>query len=214
MGRIMRKYARFHKATISKGIVAGTYAAPVTQVEAEQILISAFVSAVALGGEVMGGYVGVVASTVDLTGNLTGFRARVAVTDITLTGRVYGAQIQASVYGAGVISSVFEGLHISLHTDAGVTMSGSMRGLYISGFCAVAHATYEMLRLEENGACTVTAMIGCYVGAGAITYFLILSSTENAWNNTGDKTGGHTTEAGWIKVCVNGYDKYIQLYDG
>ena len=69
MGRLTRKYIRAYKLTVAKGLESGIVASPLTQLVAGQIVHSAVIDAIALGGDVTAGLFRVNAS-VSMTGNL------------------------------------------------------------------------------------------------------------------------------------------------
>lgn len=196
-----------------KQLQLGTWASPLTQVEAGQIVVSAVVNAIALGGDVHGGYFGVKAS-VSLTGDLRGARARATVNDgIVVTGSVYGAVIETEVLGAGEITAYYEGLRIENYVEAGADISAVAHySIFIANYITSEPSSYSFIRMSENGASTVRSVFMVSRGGACldISYiFELTGSNPSAWSGSGTVSGA----AGHLKIRVGAQDKYIALYD-
>lgn len=187
----------------------GTEASPLTQGVASQIVVSAVINALALGGTVIAGLFKVIAS-VDLTGDLKGIHAYVAVNDgITLTGTVHGALIQMEILGSGKSTHNFYGLHIQMSTAVGAETEGAINGLYIMNYLVgTVAAAYDMVRLQENGSARIESFLFCRCGTGGVDYFFKLFPNTDAWN----ATGYPADQSGWVRVMVGGLVRYINLY--
>jgi len=193
----------------------GTEASPLTQLEAAQTVISAFINATALGGNVHAGEFGVIA-TVTRAGEVHGLRAVGEVAGgIVVTGTVRGAIIQTFMNALSEIVSAayqWEGLRVNMYAEATSVMNAPIYGIHVNNYITSAPlSNYYFTRFSENGGVTVEALAYVSVGgAGDITNLFVLAGTHTAWAGAGDKTGG--ANAGWIRVNVAGTTKYIQLY--
>jgi len=90
-----------------------------------------------------------------------------------------------------------------------------MRGIFVNNYnLGTITSTYELVRLEENGTAVPDQIIGVYV-LDASAYLRLSPQTpaSGAWAVAGDKTGGGGAGAGWIKVMVQGAEKFLQLYN-
>jgi len=191
----------------------GTEASPLTQGEAAQIVVSAFINAIALGGVVVAGFFAAIAS-VSLTGELRALRARATVNDgIVVTGSVYGAYIETEVLGAGEITGgYYEGLRIENYVEAGADISALQHySIFIVNQISSQPATYSFIRMSENGPCTIASVFHIYKGAACIDveYLFHLDGTPTAWISSG---GALTGEAGSLKIRIGSDVRYIQLY--
>ncbi len=137
----------------------GTEASPLTQGEAGQIVLSAVINAIALGGNVAAGIFIVVAS-VSLTSDLKGLRAGVTVNDgvtVTASGAalnaVFGAQINVEILGDGIVTGRTEGLRIEMSSALGSETTSAFEGIFISNYNLGTQQAlgYYMLRMQENG---------------------------------------------------------------
>ncbi len=189
----------------------GTLALPLTQGEAAQVVLSAVINALALGGAVYAGLFSVHGS-VSLTGSLTGLRARTVVdAAIIVTGYAYGIHIEQEVHAAGQLTLTMDGIRLEQYVPTG-GLTHTVHGIFITNYIQEQPSSnYYFMRCAENGGVTLDACMMFSLGSGSdATLFLHLASANTAWSNADDKTGGAT--AGWIKCNVGGVDKYIQLY--
>ncbi len=188
----------------------GTLASPLTQGEAAQVVVSAVINALALGGAIVAGLFSVHGS-VSLTGSLRGLHVRTIVdAAIVVTGYNYGIHIEQEVHAAGQVTDMTEGIRIEQYIPTG-GLTSSVYSIRISNFIQTAPSSYHFMRFSENGGVTVTAAFYISIGGGGdITNLFRLLSNTTAWNVAGDITGG--ANAGFIKCNVGGVDKYIQLY--
>ena len=187
----------------------GTETTPLTQGEAAQIVISAVINAIALGGVVEAG-VFIVVGSVSLAGNLKGLRAGTIINDgITVTGELYGAHIEQTVLGAGVNVGRWEGLRIEMSSALGSTV-GIAHGIFMSNYNlgTLSADNYYFIRCQENGTATVHYGLYFRAGTGGIDYFAMLHGDMDAWCATGHPTVQH----GWIKLMVGGVERWIMLY--
>ncbi|MBA7680443.1 hypothetical protein ES703_88759 [subsurface metagenome] len=190
----------------------GTDGTPLEQGVADQIIVSAVVNAVALGGAVKAGQFMVIAS-VSLTGNLESLMAQSIINDgITVTGTVFGARIKAQVLGAGVAAASFEGLRLELSSAAGASFNQGVYGIFISNYIpgTLVSPVYHMIRLQENGTVRLQSFLYCRAGGGGVDYAFVLHGGPpgDAWRSTESPTGA----GGFIKVLVGGVPRWIQLY--
>jgi hypothetical protein len=195
----------------------GTEASPLTQGEASQIVLSAVINAIALGGSVEAAIFIAIAS-INLTGILTGLRAETIVNDgvtVTPTGglhtdSVFGAVITTEILGTGIIGGRWEGLRINISSEAGSESQSALQGIFISGYNLGTQSvnSYHMLRMQENGSYQIHAMFYLRGGTGGVNYFAILHGNHDAWN----ALGAPATQSGWIKCDVGGLDRWIRLY--
>ena len=195
-------------------ILLGTEASPITQGVAGQTVVSAFINAIALGGNVHAGEFGAIA-TVTRTGEVHGLRALGEVAaGVVVTGTVRGAIIQTSMNALSAIVSAgyqWEGLRVNMYAEATSIMNAPIYGIHVNNYITSAPlSNYYFQRMSENGGVTVEACFYVSVGgAGDITRLMVLAGTHTAWQSTGTPVG---PAAGWIAVSVAGVDKAIQLY--
>lgn len=195
----------------------GTDATPLTQGEAGQIVISAVINALALGGAVHAGFFEVIAS-VDLTGGLVALKARAVInTGLDVTGTLTGIEIETDVLGTGTVSGIVAGLLIEQYAPATATITTTLFGIFISNYMQVSPTSYSFIRCSENGGATLTTLLQFTLGGGATpsdaTWFLqVTGVAKTCWATAGDKTGGGGAGAGWLRCQVHGQEKYIQLY--
>ena len=143
------------------------------------------------------------------TGGVTGVEIspRVNNTFELTTGSVIGAHIDAYLKGTtGDIGGDVRGAQIELVTDdAGArTITGDVTGLrFRSAFSATAiTGNFQAIKIEAPETQT-----------NSQTYDSVLTLTSTVagvWDDTDADSGD--TEAGYIKVLVNGNARYIQLY--
>ena len=206
--------------TIPAGMVSqlsmGTWAAPITQTSAGQILVGGVIQAIALGGDVHGGYFGVRAE-VALTGDLRGVRARASVlSNAALTGFLYGLHTEVEVGGAtSSISGRTVGHTIEIYSETGCVHTGDVHGIFVNNYIDGTVTVYQMVRLENNGSAVPQSIIAVYVNdASYFLHFTPNTPAAGGWVATGDRTAGSATNAaGWLKVDMPAGDKYIQLFD-
>lgn len=194
----------------------GTRHDPVTQAEVMEAVIQGWVRSAAIGEgwDIHGGHFGVYVGA-DRTGNAVGVEGRVYVEDgVTMSGHIYGMDSRAYVLDGGitVAGATLEGLHIAVNVEGGATIGSDVYGMYIQNYVRVHTFSYDFIRLEENAPeANVRSVISCFVGSGDIGYYTYLPAIENAWSDAEDKaTTG--TALGWLRCCVNGKVRYIQLY--
>lgn len=195
----------------------GTEASPITQGEAGQIVVSAVINALALGGSVEAAVFAVIAS-INLTGILTGLRAETIVNNgvtVTPTGgahtdAVYGAVITTEILGTGIVGGRLEGLRINISSELNTETQSAVHGVHVSGYNLGAQSItdYYFFRGQENGTYVVNYCFYLRGGVNGINYFAMLHGDTAAWNplqNPG-------TESGWIRLTVGGLTRWIQLY--
>jgi len=194
----------------------GTEASPLTQLEAAQVVISAVINAIALGGNVEAGIFKVIASA-SLTGDLKGLRAGVTVNDgVTVTpsgaalNAVFGAQINVSILGTGIVTGRVEGLRIEMSSALGSETQSAFEGIFISNYNLGTQQPngYYFIRMQENGTYTVHYAFYIRPGVGGIDYLAFLHGVHPAWNVVGTPS----VETGWIKLLVGGIDRWLKLY--
>jgi len=213
MGRIVRRFARFHEMDFVGKVVGGTYTVPMTQTEAAQNGIECVVGANALGGTVNGALLGVIGAA-SLTGTLAAVRPRINVlTGVTVTGSVYG--IQSSVYMRGTAHDTdnFMGARLVMQDDVGVVHDGNVFALMLDNVMNSA-GTYSMIRCDENGTKVVNVVLSVYIGPD-VNFAFAFGGAKTAWNNAGDVIGGGAPNAnasGFIRVNVGGAVRNIQLF--
>lgn len=210
MGRLIRRFIKAYRLSVTRDIRLGTWASPLTQIVASQIAFQAHISANALAGTVIAGFFGVQMSA-GFTGDIRGLRVKTNVgTDLTLTGTSYGIHIECEMSGGSTITSYFEGIHLVLYAASTATLN-NVYGIHMASYLEVAPAgSYWLMRLAETGpAATVYAVMRIDVGEQGCEYLFQLSSpATNAWT-TGGAVGD---QAGKLKIKVMGTDKYIALY--
>lgn len=188
----------------------GTEASPITQGEAGQIVVSAVINALALGGAVVAGLFKAIGS-VSLTGSLTGVKGYTSVSaGIVVTGYNYGLHSNQDVLAAGQVTTIMDGIRIEQYVQTG-GLTFTVHGIFISNYIQTQpSANYFFQRMSENGGVTVEAAFYISVGgAGDIEDLFVLAGTHSAWSGEGNKIG---VAHGWIKCRVAGVDRYIQLY--
>lgn len=197
---------------VMKELQLGTWASPLTQTEADQVVVSAVVNAIALGGDVHGGYFGVKGS-VTATANLRGLRARVTINDgITITGFTYGLHIETEVLGAGVAAGLFEGMRLEKYVESGADLTGAtVYGIHIANSIASAPSSYSFMRMSENAASTVDSIFLIVKGASCLgmTYlFDVVGQPPIFFTTVGTPSG----DGGQIVVRMGGNVRYIKLW--
>ncbi len=193
----------------------GTNASPLTQGVASQIVISAVINALALGGTVVAGLFKAIAS-VNFTGALRGLRIGTTITDgITVTGSSYGIHLELEVLGTGVVTGSWEGIRIELYNTAGTTLSSDVYGLFINNYqLGTITGSYHMVRLEENGTMIVDSVF--FVGVTDAVNFLTLrpqTPSAGGWDLTTDVTNtGAYASNGYLRVATEIGVRRIPLY--
>lgn len=190
----------------------GTEASPLTQGEAGQIVVSAVINALALGGTVEAGLFMVVGS-VDLTGNLRGVHVKARVNDlITLTGWLFGVYIETEVLGTGTVTQALEGIRIEQYAPSGATVTETIYGIHIANSIEVAPSAYSFIRLSENAASTVTSVLFIAKGGDCLgmTYFMEVIGTADGMFCS--SSGTVSSPDGFITVRIHQKDRYIALY--
>lgn len=218
MGRILRRFARFHEMDFVGKVVGGTWAVPIAQeLAGPEYGVQTVKTATALGGEVSGGYFGVRA-TIARAGDLVGARVRATVnTNVVLTGGLLGQRTEVELLGTtGQITGTTIGQCIEMYSEAGCVHTSSIRGLWISNYLlGTKGADYDMLRLEENGTAVINNLIGVFVlDCAYFAHFSAAVPAAGGWNNAGGRMAApDANEAGWLKVhFAVGGDRYIQLF--
>lgn len=215
MGRLVRRYIQVWHQSVRKDIEAGTEAVPITQFEAAQIPVQAFINVIALGGNVHGGLFGVTA-TVSLTGDINVVRASFTVNNaIVVTGDVCGIKSEVSALGTGglLAGKAFQGMRIDLYAEAGA-LPRVVYGIFMTNYLLCAQPTnYYFIRLSENGSVTVQAAMFVRMGGTSdMTNLFNLfhwAGACTAWDTTANPPGAMH---GRIAVLVEGIQHYIPLY--
>lgn len=192
-------------------IQLGTWASPLTQTLAAQVIVSAVVNAIALGGAVYGAYFGVkgsITATADLVG---AFIRAIVNTAVVLTGYVYGLQVAVDVIGTATVSGVIAGVTIEMYSEAGTTLSDPAYAIYISNYnLSTTIVNYSFIRMAENGSITLDSILQIHMGSTSdVTYFMQLSPAAKAgWGST----GAPANQSGWLKIALGVNVRYIRLY--
>ena len=189
----------------------GTWASPLSQIEAGQVVVSAVISITALGGEVFPAYFGVKVAA-DLTSEAYGLRVRAAILDgITHSNRIQGILAEVEFLGTAISNLHKSGIRIEMYAEAGTTLTGDMYGLWLNNYLLSQPTTYHMIRLTENGSVTVGDAIYVRIGGTAdITNLLrIFPAVCTGWSYLIDPPGA---ARGRIGVDIGGFQRYLQLY--
>lgn len=158
------------------------------------------------------------------SGSSIGFQSKPRQT-VTTTGSVIGGEISANCSNDVDVAN-FIGLHVDsyLRGTASRDVSGDVRGLQVelvtddAGVTAVA-GNVSAIRVRAAFSATVTGTmvpiriekVEAQTGTHQWDAVLELPSTNaGIWHDT--DTGSGDTEAGYIKVLVNGNARYILLY--
>lgn len=185
----------------------GTEASPLTQYVAGQIVQSAIINAIALGGDVVAVY-GRVDATVALTGNPAAVKAKMSISaTIAVTGSIRGLLIEVDINTGGSASDMMDGIRLDLYMEATASCPGNVAGIdmrnYVAGTCGV----YYFMYLQENVAALMTAAF--YVRVQDMdNLFYLFPTVTTAWSQTGNPAN----QNGWIKVSLAGNVRYIQLF--
>lgn len=155
-------------------------------------------------------------NTVAITsGRLCGMSINVEPVTILDTKKVVGGEVCTYLQSGGVVSGTVHGLFVE--TQGGGTLSSDFYSLYVyAAPSAVPGGSSAVIRIENNATAdnrlnTFLEFVG---GKGNYAMTFGPLATQTAWGYTGDKTTGHTTESGWLKVYVGSAARYIQLYTG
>ena len=195
-----------------KGIIGGTWSSPIAEGVAGKAGIQIIISSVAISGISAGGYFGVKANNASGTLEIAGARARATVlTGITPGGRVSGLWVEVEVLGNAVVSGKMVGVRVELYVESGATITGDTHGIFVDNYIDSQPTVYQMVRLEQNGSAIVKHMIAFYTGDAEYAFhFTPHTPTSLGWSLSDDKTG--LTNAGWLRVDMQGTIKYVQLY--
>jgi len=159
------------------------------------------------------------------SGNSIAFQVKPSQT-VTTTGEVIGGEISPRLQD-DVDAAVIKGLHIDvdLKGTTARTISGDVRGLEIelvSSNSGTSTISGYMTGIRMRSAISATTLTGEFSAirieapeaqTNSQTYdevFQLTSTVPLVWNNT-PATEPSTTD-GYIKVEVNGTDRWIQLY--
>jgi hypothetical protein len=147
---------------------------------------------------------------VDSNGSLAAVRGCTTLTtgkSIT-DGYLYGVQGKVVLDGATVVigSDHVAGIYAQLSGSSTTVTSGHVAIMIASGQNLPTSANVDGLYLESGGG-KINSVIKSNVKA---TYFLDISDFESA--GICSDTGTVETEAGWIKVLVDGSPGYIQVF--
>lgn len=150
-------------------------------------------------------------------GSLAGVRGEVAgASGVTLgDGFYYGAQGKFTLGGATIVETSaarYCGVIAQLDVSAGVMTSGQLSALWadMGGSAAAAFpAETNVIRAQNTTAQAVNAIL---YGYGKAAYGFDLSDNGGGWLSlTG--SAGTTSAKGWIKVHINGSNRFIPLSD-
>ena len=164
---------------------------------------------------------------INTTGDTIGFQVKPGQNAIT-TGNVVGGEISPRLQD-GVSSASITGLHVDvdLKGTTAVTNSGNVRGLEIelvtsnSGTRTISGYVTGIRFRSVFSATTITGNFTAMrfefpeAQTNSQTYDALMDLTGTialVWNNTPGTEP--TTADGYIKVIVNGTDRFIQLYSG
>jgi len=205
MGKLERRFIK------TKQLEAGTWATPLSIYTPSQIACQ-FVHNVFTPGTAEGGLFGVQGSIT--SGNLTlkGVHARATVltTKNLGTGSVYGIHVETEALGTGIIGGTMEGIDVETYVESTATITGDHYGIYVKTYSDIAGSKQIFpLRLEHNGVSVAEAFIGVYCQTTKMTYLLESSNTDELWCAV---TGTLSVGAGWLRVKLGGYVRYIPLY--
>ena len=135
--------------------------------------------------------------------------------DVVDTLKVVGGEVCTYLQATGVVSGTVHGMFVE--TQGGGTLGGDFYSLYVyAAPSAVPSGSSAIVRLENNATADnrLNTFIECVGGKGNYAMTFGPLAAQTAWASTGDKTSGHTSESGWIKVKVGSADRYILLYTG
>jgi len=189
----------------------GTETTPLTQGEAGQIVISAVINAIALGGDVEAGAF-IVNATISMTGSPRALYAKMDIeAGVVVTGYTRGAFIETNINALGESTSYWSVLKLDMWADA-TAIVNQLSAIYLSNYVQVQPIyRYTFLDVRENAAVTVDCF--AYVGIGAaadITNLFVLPSLKTAWSHATPPPGA---VVGRIAVEVGGVQRYIGLYN-
>ncbi|GAH42974.1 unnamed protein product [marine sediment metagenome] len=116
----------------------GTEASPLTQGEAEQTIVSAFINATALGGSVHGGQFGAIA-TVTRTGDIHGLHVlgSVAAGGVVVSGHVRGLYVHTTMEPLAEIldaTYTWEGIRVNMYAEATSVMNAPIYGIHVNNY--------------------------------------------------------------------------------
>jgi len=212
MGKLVRRSVKTDVLLVGRNIQLGTWDSPkalgIASVKAVQAVHSVFIA-----GTSEGGLFGVKGSITSGNLNIYGVHARATIlTGKNLgTGLVRGVYIEVEALGTAITTGLFEGLDIETYVESGASI-GDHYGIYVKTYSDIAgNREVYPLRLEHNGASIANAFIGVFNQTGKMRYLLVSSATAETWCGV---TGTPSTIAGWLKVKLGGYDRWIALYSG
>jgi hypothetical protein len=170
------------------------------------------VHSVAIAGTAEGALFGVKCNI--SSGNLSLYgvhaKANVLTGKNTGTGKILGVYVEIEALGTGVVGGTFEGIDVETYVESDATITGDHYGIYVKTYSDISgNQEIVPLRLEHNGASVANAFIGVYAQTGKMRYFLTSSHTAETWV---DVTGTPADIAGWLKIKLGGYDRWIALY--
>lgn len=159
------------------------------------------------------------------TGSSIGFQSKPAQT-VTSTGSVIGGEISPRVNSAVAIANVI-GLHVDsyLKGTAAGTVSGDVRGMQIelvTDDAGTRTISGDVTGLRMRSAFSATGITGNFTAfkiekpeaqTNSQTYDAVFNFTSTiplVWHS--DPNTEPSTAAGYIKVIVNGVNRWIQLY--
>ena len=150
------------------------------------------------------------------SGNLVGVRGEINLTpnSSAMSGcPLYGVQGKI-IMGAGSLATAnmaYAAVFGQLDAGTATITAGKVAGVYadLFGFGTGTYASVNGIRVEHVGGGVINSLIQI---EGKSTYvFDISSNTHNQMSTTG--TAGATSAKGWLKVKVDGADRYIPLTD-
>lgn len=148
------------------------------------------------------------------SGFLNGLWVEVAPKADTEVRDARGAYIRLIIPADTPVSGGWMTCALQVHAQGGLSFVGDFyAGIFYFAPGVAPDSASHVLRLESNPA-TNTWVNSFMALVGDPSYTLSCSGLGTANFPTEDKTSGHTTQSGWIKVDLGGSLRYIQLYTG
>lgn len=228
MGRLVRRYIRAYKLTVRAGglVLSGdattgitlsgtiTTGISVSNTVAKYASISTKCTGATGDGSTYGASFKIAhTNAVAITSNrLCAMSINCEPANTVDAYKIVGAEVCTYLPAATVVSNAVHGLFVE--TQGGGTLGADYYSLYVySAPGANPTGDSACVRIESNPS-TITWVDEWIAFVGDPNYAFSFSCQGTASLGTGDKTSGHTTESGWLKVNAGGADRFIQLYTG
>ena len=121
-----------------------------------------------------------------------------------------GLYIETEVLGTGKTGAHY-GIKLETYVESGATV-GDHSGMAIFTYDNRAGTKngLDVIHLEHNGAAVGGAFLGLFNATNKIQYLLQSTQTDNLWCS---HNGAVSNAAGWLRIKLGGYTKYITLND-